>query len=248
MATKRLKGKLPPFIPATRTTIASPAWKALSFGARAVYVDLRGYLRHDNANNGKVYRSYRDVRSDLGRGTLRSIGRWYRELAHYGFIVQTSGFHLGLDGDGVAPHWRLTECPSFDAKGNMVAATREFEKWDGSIFVDPEKTESCTPQGYTPYPSGLHTGEPERDEIAPNCIPEGYIDSPPNCIPEGYITCCHSSTPLKPYRGVSRYPTPITDAVGARLRYPRAAPTQPYTGYSSLPIELRMLALGLRAA
>jgi hypothetical protein len=39
--------------------------------------------------------------------------------------------------------------------------------------------------------------------------------------------------------------TPVTDAVGPRLRYPAAKPTQPYTGHSSLPIELRMRALGL---
>src|SRR5262245_58435479 len=208
MAVTKRKGKLPPFIPATRTTMASQAWKALSFGARAVYIDLRGYLRHDNANNGKVYRSYRDVSADLGRGTLRSIGRWFRELEHYGFIVQTSGYHLGVDGDGVAPHWRLTECPSFDTKANLVAATREFERWDGVLYTD-QKTETCIPQGYTPYPSGLHTGEPERVEIASNCIPEGYIDSPPNCIPEGYITCCHP-------------PTPLTDAVGPLLSLPVA--------------------------
>jgi hypothetical protein len=35
---KRRKGKLPPFVPLIRTTLASPAWKQLSFGARSLYV------------------------------------------------------------------------------------------------------------------------------------------------------------------------------------------------------------------
>jgi hypothetical protein len=63
---KRRKGRLPPFVPVFRTTLASPAWKRLSYGARALYVVLRSYLRVDNLNNGKVYRSSRDAAEDLG--------------------------------------------------------------------------------------------------------------------------------------------------------------------------------------
>ena len=37
------------------------------------------------------------------------IGRWFRELQHYGFIVMTKLGCLGLDGKGKSPHWRLTE-------------------------------------------------------------------------------------------------------------------------------------------
>ena len=37
---KRNKGHLPPFVPLIRTTLASPAWKQLSFGARSLYVVL----------------------------------------------------------------------------------------------------------------------------------------------------------------------------------------------------------------
>ena len=37
----------------------------------------------------------------------------------------TTGGCLGVDGEGVAPHWRITECPTFDAKGTYIAATRK---------------------------------------------------------------------------------------------------------------------------
>src|SRR5262249_4791872 len=138
---RRRKGHLPPFVPLIRTTLASAAWKQLSFGARSLYVVLRSYLRNDDLNNGKVYRSHRDAAADLGTNSLRSIRRWFRELEHYGFIVKTREGWLGVDGDGIAPHWRLTECKSFDAKGTHIAPTRDFDRWDGVLFDDPEKTE-----------------------------------------------------------------------------------------------------------
>src|SRR5262245_11149340 len=100
MAQKNRKGKLPPFVPVIRTTIASPAWKATSYGARCLYIVLRSYLRIDNLNNGKVYRSYRDAGNDLGTRSLRSLGRWFLELEHYGFIVKTAEGALGVDGEG----------------------------------------------------------------------------------------------------------------------------------------------------
>src|SRR5262249_18980101 len=86
MSRKKGKGRLPPFVPLIRTTLASPAWKQLSFGARSLYVVLRSYLRNDYLNNGKVFRSYRDAANDLGTKSIRSVQRWYRELVHYGFI------------------------------------------------------------------------------------------------------------------------------------------------------------------
>src|SRR5262245_3736837 len=122
----RKKGHLPPFVPLIRTTLASSAWKQLSFGARSLYVVLRSYLRVDNLNNGKVFRSYREAAADLGTKSTRSVQRWFRELEHYGFIAMTTGACLGVDGEGIAAHWRITECQTFGAKGNQIAATRDF--------------------------------------------------------------------------------------------------------------------------
>jgi hypothetical protein len=60
------------------------------------------------------------------------VARWFAELEFYGFIVKTTGSYLGVDGKGLAPHYRLTEC-FCDGK----AATRDYERWDGTLFVDP---------------------------------------------------------------------------------------------------------------
>jgi hypothetical protein len=129
MSKQRRKKGLPPFVPLIRTTLALPTWKQLSFGARSLYVVLRSYLRVDNLNNGKVHRSYREAAADLGtnsmrsiqrwfRNSMRSIQRWFRELEHYGFVVKTAGAHLGVDGDGIAAHWRLTGVPDVRRQRN----------------------------------------------------------------------------------------------------------------------------------
>jgi hypothetical protein len=228
MSSKRKKGHLPPFVPLIRTTLASPAWKQLSFGARSLYVVLRSYLRVDSANNGKVFRSYRDAANDLGTKSLRSVQRWFRELEHFGFIAMTTGACLGVDGDGIAAHWLLTECPSFDAKGNHIAATRDFECWDGTPFRDPEKTESRIPKGNTPYPKGIHTDGSKPARKRSKRIPKGNIDSARSMLPKGVHNCLPPPTACKP-----------------RPRYPKATATQACAGYASLPVELRLLALGL---
>jgi hypothetical protein len=226
------KGKLPPFVPLIRTTLASPAWKQLSFGARSLYVVLRSFLRNDNLNNGKVFRSHRDAAADLGTSSTRSIQRWFRELEHYGFIVKTAGACLGVDGDGIAAHWRLTECSTFDAKGNHIAPTRDFERWDGTPFDDPLKTESRVPKGLTPSPKGAHTGRPKRGQRRPKRVPKGLIDSAPSMSPNGTHNCLPLPNASKP-------------RVGRQRKLPWSTPTVTELSYDDLPVELRMTALGL---
>jgi hypothetical protein len=195
---RRKKGHLPPFVPLIRTTLASKAWKQLSYGAQALYVVLRSYLRIDNLNNGKVYRSSRDAAEDLGTKSTRTVQRWFRELEHYGFIVKTAGACLGVDGDGIAAHWRLTECPSFNAKGTHIAPTRDFERWDGVLFSDHLKTESRVPKGLTPSPKGTHTDGPKPGQKPANRVPKGLIDSAPSMSPKGIHNCLPLPTLLSP--------------------------------------------------
>ena len=99
----------------------------------------------------KGHLPYRDAANDLGTKSTRSVQRWFRELEHYGFIVKTTGACLGVDGDGIAAHWRLTEYHSYDAKKMHIAPTRDFDRWDGTLFDDPEKKkQNPLPQRVTP--------------------------------------------------------------------------------------------------
>lgn len=124
------KGRLPDFVPLFKATLASPAWRAMSHGARSLYVSLKARYNFVLHNNGRIFLSQRTASQQIG-SSYTEIARWFRELQHYGFIVQTKGGSLGLNGKGTAPHWRLTEC------GYMKdPPTRDFERWDGTKFKD----------------------------------------------------------------------------------------------------------------
>jgi hypothetical protein len=63
---KRRKNRLPPFIALIKATMATPAWRAMSLGARMLNIELRGRLRNDYANNGKVFLSCRKAAKAIG--------------------------------------------------------------------------------------------------------------------------------------------------------------------------------------
>src|SRR5262245_50473849 len=102
------KGRLPPFVPLLIETLDAPAWRAMSHGAKAVFIALKRRYGAKIHNNGKLFISQRDAKAQL-RSDTKEIGRWFRELEYYGFAVMTEGSYLGLEGTGKAPHWRLTE-------------------------------------------------------------------------------------------------------------------------------------------
>jgi len=115
------------FVPLLISTLDSPAWKALSHGAKALYVALKRRVPRDR---NRAFVSYRQAQAEI-RSSTRKIGEWFRELEHYGFIVLASHGSLGVDGKGKAPHWRLTELGSIsraNADGLPEPPTRDFQK------------------------------------------------------------------------------------------------------------------------
>ena len=119
-----------PFVPMLKDTMKTEAWKALSYGARALYMALK--CRYNNKLRGWVYLSTRDAVKELSLHQCRTnIMKWYRELQYYGFIVMVSLPHHGLNGHGKAAHYRLTE-EWYLGK----APTRDFLNWDGVIFQE----------------------------------------------------------------------------------------------------------------
>jgi hypothetical protein len=59
MSRSKDKGRLPPFVPLILSTINNPAWKALSHGARSLYVALKRRYSQNLHNNGRIYLSQR---------------------------------------------------------------------------------------------------------------------------------------------------------------------------------------------
>jgi len=151
----RIQGQ---FVPLLVETMKSDAWRAMSPYARVVYIALKSRYSSRDHNNGRIYISTRDG-MELTGFDKKTVGRALRELQHYGFIVMTEPGCLGLEGRGKAPHWRLTEL------GHMrEPPTREFLKWDGTIFQEQKspKHYACKKQNPVP-PDG------------PDCTAERYI-------------------------------------------------------------------------
>jgi hypothetical protein len=126
----RLKNRLPPFVPVLIDTMNAPAWRAMSHGAKVLYLALKKRYSVKYHNNGRLFLSQRMASEEL-RSHHNQIARWYRELQHFGFVVMIVPGFLGVEGKGQAPRWRLTE---LGYMGNPP--TREFMLWSGLPFVD----------------------------------------------------------------------------------------------------------------
>jgi hypothetical protein len=136
------KGRLSPFVPYLKDTMREPAWKIMSMGARLLYLHIKARYNIQSHNNGRLYLPTRMAAEELGNANLRCIGRWFRELQHYGFIVMMQGGSLGVEGKGRAPRWRLTEL------GYMKdPPTRDYTRWQGDLFVDPTDRKKQNPDG-----------------------------------------------------------------------------------------------------
>ena len=141
MSRSKNKGRLAPFVPLDREMMDSLAWRATSYGARCLYMHLKRRWSFKQKNNGRIFLSQRDAQEEMGCKHRASIGRWFRELQHYGFIVMTEPGCLGVDGKGKAPHWRLTEieAPGRRNGSTLMLPTKDYLRWTGTKFRDDQK-------------------------------------------------------------------------------------------------------------
>jgi hypothetical protein len=177
------KGRLPPFVPLLKETLQSPAWKAMSHGARSLYVALRARYSQNTHNNGRIYLPQRIAAEEIGSDT-KEVARWFRELQHFGFAVMTDPGCLGVDGKGHAPKWRLTEL------GYMKdPPTRDFMRWNGDRFVDQKKQ---NPVGESPHKVRGNSPTPMRGN-SPTAKNESVGESPHKGNDQGVGESTHKS-------------------------------------------------------
>src|SRR5215831_16302807 len=194
---KRKRQSKGPYVAVPKAILNAPAWRAMCPGARLLWIELRGRLRNDGSNNGKVFRTCRDAAKAIGTRSTRSIVRWYAENEHYGFLVKTAHGFLGSDGHGIGDHYRFT-----DLAHGTHAATRDYEKWDGKKFVYARRRGSRKKQNPVSLgdtrrvPRGHILGAGDGGSV---CVPQGHIGEAPACVPRGHV----SSLPL-PVAGEER--------------------------------------------
>ncbi|MEP3630553.1 MAG: hypothetical protein ABJN04_11165 [Hyphomicrobiales bacterium] len=92
-----------------RNTMETPAWRALSPVAQALYPWLKLEWRSgDYNNNGKISLSVRQAAKGLGI-TPNTAAKAFQDLQQKGFIVVTEPAHLGIEGKAKCPNYELTE-------------------------------------------------------------------------------------------------------------------------------------------
>jgi hypothetical protein len=244
---KRKRKSMGPFVALPLPILDTPAWRAMDHIARLLWIALRRKLRNDGLNNGKIYLSCRNAAEAIG-GNKDTIARRFAELEHYGFLRKTTEGFLGVDGRGIAPHYRFT-----DLAHGTHPATRDYEKWDGSTFKNP------------PRKSGRKKQNPvlrrRTPRIAPSdirrasngssvCIARSDINEAPRCIAPSDISRLPlqsaseagiqgSLTVRAPARagGAGSSPAPVANSPPTAMVLEMVAKLSP---------EVRMLALGLQ--
>ena len=108
---KKKPHKLALFVPMYIATLSSPAWRALPYGARCLYLALK--RRYNRTRQGAVFLSARTAAKEIGCDKTRA-SRWLRTLEDHGFIVETAHAVLGGDGGGKSALYRLTDEPFQD--------------------------------------------------------------------------------------------------------------------------------------
>ncbi|MBN9251467.1 MAG: hypothetical protein J0I86_12940 [Mesorhizobium sp.] len=92
-----------------RTTMEEPAYSALSTAAQALYPWLKlEWHGPDANNNGKIRLSVRQAACRLGIAP-NTAAEAFHDLQRKGFIVQTEGASLGIEGAARAPAYEITE-------------------------------------------------------------------------------------------------------------------------------------------
>lgn len=99
------------FASMTRRMMETPAWRALSTTAQALYPWLKLEWHGPKFNNnGKIRLSVRQAEARIGV-SRNTAARAFLDLQAKGFIVVTERAHLGLSGKGTGHAFELTEIP-----------------------------------------------------------------------------------------------------------------------------------------
>lgn len=128
-----------------RPTMETPAWRALSLCAQALYPWLKLEWHGPNANNnGKISLSVRQAAEVLG---VRpdTAGKAFHDLQAKGFLVLTQHGTLGIRGEAKAPSYEITEIalPNSPNRGGRNL----FAQWAAGKDFPVQKMRPNNPEG-----------------------------------------------------------------------------------------------------
>lgn len=140
-----------------RTTMETPAWKALSPAAQALYPWLRlEWHGPEFNNNGKIRFSARQAAEALGVGR-NCAARLFQELQAKGFIVVTEPGRMGVQGQARGPAYELTEISL--PHGEKKEGRKLYLNWEHGADFAVIKGRANNPDGRNQKTEPCHQNE-----------------------------------------------------------------------------------------
>lgn len=141
----RAKPKQEHFAKLPRRIMETPAWRALSPNAQALYpwflLEWKGL---DFNNNGKIRMSVRQAARALGV-TPDTAARAIRDLQAKGFILMKELPCLGIEGAGKSPAFELTDVPL--PSSGTYEGKRTYREWRLGHDIPVPKIATNNPEG-----------------------------------------------------------------------------------------------------
>ena len=131
------------FAPMHLKLMTTPAWRALSTVAQALYpwliLEWKGPKFN---NNGKISFSVRQAAEAIGV-SRNTAAKGFRELQAKGFIKVKRGASLGVSGHGKCPEYEVTDVPLLE---NGRVANQNYLNWvEGKDFEVFKHNTPCRP-------------------------------------------------------------------------------------------------------
>jgi hypothetical protein len=176
----------------------SAAWRHMSMGARMLYIALIKNLSFTADNNGKVFLATRKAAEELG-ASQRAVCVWFRELEHFGFIVETE------PGTAMrATRWRITDAGWGKLDGKSIEPTKDYLKWSGELFErqqpksEPDKnTRKGDDPKYSPrVPKVLRGVDEQKYSTSSQVEEKRYSEGSPQVGYQKYSDLVQPSPPL----------------------------------------------------
>lgn len=145
-----------------RSTMETPAWRALTATAQALYPWIKMEWKGPQANNnGKISLPVREAAARLGCNKNAAASAFH-DLQAKGFLILREHGRMGTEGKGAPPAYEITELAAPGVDGH--AGRKLYLHWqDGSDF--PVRGHApANPTGR----NGILTAESKIKSLSPN--------------------------------------------------------------------------------
>lgn len=111
-----------------RNTMETPAWRALSSTAQALYPWLKLEWKGPQANNnGQISLPVREAAERVGC-SKDAAGRAFHDLQAKGFLILVTHGRMGIEGKGASPTYEITELAA--RGGDHPSGRKLYLHWD----------------------------------------------------------------------------------------------------------------------